>query len=182
MKVELLPAFRSFMLQAPFFTSALLVMQEWREPVIAMRVRDLTPFRGAYAARVGFHTWQNTQGTWITSIPFCVEEFMRFRIQGMPCLNPRRASDYAVMQRFTTAESLRFLFLSADLEEAEDGQIAWPSAQRLQVQQLIEQIDTSLIGEKLTSVFDPDFEQARHEFERLCIPVETTTEEGRWYG
>ncbi|HXG21539.1 MAG TPA: hypothetical protein VNN62_20990 [Methylomirabilota bacterium] len=182
MKAELLPSFHSFMLQAPLYTSVLIVMREWREPVLTMRVQDLTPFQHAYRARVGFCTWRNAQGTWVTAIPFCLDAPGRFRIQGRPCLNPRRAADYAMMQRFAMEESVRFLFLSADLEEAEDGQIVWPPAQRMQVRQLIEQIDASFVGDKSTSAFDPDFEQARQEFEQLFTTVELAIEEERWHG
>lgn len=182
MKAQLLPSFRSFMLQAPFYSSALIIMREWREPVLTMRVQDLTPFQDEYRARVGVRAWRNEQGTWVTAVLFCLEAPRRFRIQGRPCLNPRRAADYAVMQRFAREEAIRFLFLSADLEEAEDGQIVWPVEQRTQVRRLIERIDASFVGDKLTSAFDPDFEQARQEFEQLFTTVDLAIEEERWHG
>jgi hypothetical protein len=182
MKVELTPSFRAFLLQAPLYTSALIVMREWREPVLTMRVQDLTLFQRACRVRVGFRAWRSKDGTWVAAIPFCLEAPRRFRIQGRPCLNPRRVADYAVMHRFATEASLRLLFLSADLEEADEGQIAWPAEQRAQVRQLIDQINASFVGAKLTSVFDPDFKQARQEFEHLFTTVDMALEEERWRG
>jgi hypothetical protein len=87
-----------------------------------------------------------------------------------------------MMQRFATEKSVRFLFFRADLEEAEDGQIVWPPEQRMQVRQLIERIDASFGGDKFTSAFDPDFEQARQAFEHLFTTVDMAMEEERWHG
>ena len=92
----------------------------------------------------------------------------------MPCLNPRHAVDYEVIQKLAKEECLRLLFLSADLEEAEDVQVPWPTAQRAHVRHLLAKIDLTLTGEKLTSVFDPDFEQARR---KLTASIATTLRE-----
>ncbi len=98
----------------------------------------------------------------------------------MPCLNPRRATDCEIIQRFSREKSIRFLFLSADLDDAVDVQIVWPLAQRSQVRRLIQTIDQTLTGEKFTAAFDPDFEQARQEFQALLTTVEFP--DGVWDG
>jgi hypothetical protein len=164
MKVQLLDYFSSFLRKAPPYSSAFLRIQEWSEPVLVMRVEELERFRGAYRARVGFHSWQNEQGTWVVAVPFCLQLPPQLQIDGLPCLNPRLANDYEMMQRFAAAECIRFLFFSADLTEAEDVQIPWPIDQRTQVQRQLERIDQTLTGVKATSAIDVDFEQARQEF------------------
>src|SRR4030095_15211079 len=74
MKVHLLDYFRSFLLHSPPYTSTLLVVQEWDEPVLVMRVEDLSLFlQGGYRVRLGFQTWQSTSGTWVVAVPFCLE-------------------------------------------------------------------------------------------------------------
>src|SRR5262249_33991641 len=154
-----------FLLHAPPYTSTFLVVREWQEPVLVMRVEELSLFRqGGYRARVGFQTWQSKYGTWVVAVPFCLEVHPQLQVKGMPCLNPRRTADFEIIQQFSREKHLRFLFLSADLVEATDCSIAWPSAQRSQVRRFIQRIEQTLIGEKFTSAFDPDFEQARQEF------------------
>jgi hypothetical protein len=174
MKVHLLDYLRSFLLQAPPYTSTFLVVQEWKEPVLVMRVEEISSFQhGGHRARIGFRTRQNQYGTWVVAVPFCFEVHAQLRVIGLPYLNPRRAADYEVMQKFSRETCIRFLFLSADLNDAVDVQIAWPLAQRLQVRRLIGMIDRTLTGEKFTSTFDPDFEQARQEFQALHTILES---------
>src|SRR5262245_8919427 len=165
MKVQLLDYFRAFLLKVPPYTSTFLYIQEWSEPVIVMRVEELARFQSEFRAQVGFRTWQNSHGTWVVAVPFRLNVLPRLCIDGLPCLNPRRATDYDMMQRFATEESIRFLFFSADLTEAEDTQVPWPAAQRVQVNQQIARIDATLTGIRITSIFDADFEQAKQEFQ-----------------
>jgi hypothetical protein len=172
MQVRLLDYFRSFLLKAPPYTSTFLYIQEWSEPVIVMRVEEIARFRDAFRAQVGLQTWQNSHGTWVVAVPFRLQVPPRLRIDGLPCLNPRRAPDYDMMQRFTTEESIRFLFISADLTEAEDIQVPWPVAQRVQVQRQIDRIDATLTGARITSPFDADFEHAKQEFQALLDTLE----------
>src|SRR5262245_6918996 len=181
MKVQLLEYFRSFLLHAPPYTSTFLVVREWQEPVLVMRVEDLSLFRqGGYRARVGFQAWQSKYGTWVVAVPFCLEVHSQLRVQGMPCLNPRRAADFEVMEKFSREKHIRFLFLGADLGEATDCSIAWPFAQRSRARRLIQSIEQTLIGEKVTGAFDPDFEQARQEFQALLTATEFP--DGVWDG
>jgi hypothetical protein len=159
--------FRSFLLKAPPYTSTFLYIQEWSEPVIVMRVEEIARFRDAVRAQVGFRTWQNSHGTWVVAVPFRLHVPPRLRIDGLPCLNPRRAADYDMMRRFTTGESIRFLFLGADLTEAEDIQVPWPAAQQVWVRRQITHIDAALTGAHITGIFDADFEHAKQEFQAL---------------
>jgi len=173
MKVQLLEYFRSFLLHAPPYTSTFLVVQEWQEPVLVMRVEELSLFQqGGYRARIGFQTWQSKYGAWVVVVPFCLEVHPRLQVKGIPCLNPRRTTDFEIIQKFSREKHIRFLFLSVDLVEAMDCLIAWPLAQRSRVRRLIQSIEQTLIGKKLTSAFDPDFEQARQEFQALLTTVE----------
>jgi len=181
MKVQLLDYFRSFLLHTPPYTSTFLVVREWQEPVLVMRVEELPLFlQGGYRARVGFQTWQNKYGTWVVAVPFCLEVRPQLRVQGIPCLNPRRAADFEIMEKFSREKHIRFLFLSADLVEATDCSIAWPFAQRSRARRLIQSIEQTFIGEKFTGAFDPDFEQARQEFQALLTATEFP--DGVWDG
>lgn len=173
MKVQLLHPFRSFLLQAPPYTSTFLLVKEWREPVLVMRVEELAAFQQQqYRARVGFRAWRSDGGAWVVAIPFSLELRPRREITGSPCLNPRNATDYHVIRKFAQERSIRFLFFDERLEEATDAEIAWPAMQRLRVRELIKRMDGALLGERLTSVFDPDFEEARREFLTLCRSLE----------
>lgn len=175
MKVHLLTHFRSFLLQAPPYTTTFLSVQEWREPVLVMRVEKLSLFQGReYRARVGLRTWRNESRTWVAAVPFCLEVTPQLRITGLPCLNPRRAVDAQMLQRFVTEPQIRFLFLSADLANASDACVTWPPAQRATARRLIQAIEGDLLGERLTSAFDPDFELARQEFQRLLLTLDAS--------
>lgn len=177
MKVQLLDYLHAFLLKAPPYTSTFLRIQEWPEPALVMCVEELERFRGTYRTRVGFQSWQSEQGTWVVAVPFCLQLPLQVQIEGLPCLNPRIANDYEMMQRFATAESIRFLFMSADMTEAEDAQVPWPIEQRKLVRQQIDRIDRMLTSFKATSVFDADFDLARHEFHSLVQTLEST---GAW--
>ena len=179
MKVHLLDYFRSFLLHSPPYTSTFLVVQEWDEPVLVMRVEDLALFRqGGYRARLGFQTWQSTFGTWVVAVPFCLEVHPQLQVKGIPCLNPRRATDYEIIEKFGKEERVRFLFLSARLDDVADLEVPWPSAQQAKVRRLIQTTEQTLLGKRLTSSFDPDFEQARQEF--LALLTATDFPAGVW--
>jgi hypothetical protein len=140
-----------------------------------MRVTTLVPFQQEkYRARVGFRAWQNGSGTWVVSVPFCLELSPTWQVTGMPCLNPRRAVDYGVMQQFARERGVRFIFLSVDLADAVEAWVPWPPAQRRQVRRLIATIDQTLVGEKLTGAFDPDFEQASQELRDLLPALDAS--------
>src|SRR5262245_54113147 len=173
MKVQLLDYFRSFLLHSPPYTSTFLVVQEWDEPVLVMRVEDLSQFQqGKYRVRLGFQTWQSKSGTWVVAVPFCLEVHPQLQVKGIPCLNPRRATDYDIIEKFAKEDRVRFLFLSSRLDDATDIEVPWPSVQQAEVRRLIQTTDQALLGERFTSSFDPDFEQARQEFLALLAAME----------
>lgn len=172
MKVQLLDYFRTFLWKAPPYTSTSLHIQEWSEPVIVMRVEEISRFREEFRAQVGLQTWQNSHGTWVVAVPFRLHVPPQLRIDGLPCLNPRIANDYDMLQRFTTAECIRFLFLSADLTEAEDAEVPWPIDQRTQARHQLDRIDQALTTIKATSVVDADFDHAKQEFQALFDSLE----------
>lgn len=177
MNVHLLDYFRSFLRQAPFYTATFLVVRELEEPVVVMRVEELSLFqRGVHRARVGFQAWQSELGAWVVTVPFSLEVHSQLKVEGLLCLNPRRAIDYATMRKFVKEERVRFLFLSPDLDDATDVEIPWPPAQRAKVWRMIRAIDRSLTGEKLSSAFDPDFEQARQRFQSFYAVPELPDE------
>lgn len=168
MKVHLLDYFHSFLRQSPFYSAAFLVVRELEEPVVIMRVEELSLFQqGVHRARVGFQTWQSELGAWVVAVPFSLEVYSHLKVEGLLCLNPRRAIDYAIMEKFVKEERVRFLFLSPALDDATDVEIPWPPAQRAKVRRMIRAIDRSLTSKKLSSAFDPDFEQARQQFQSL---------------
>ena len=173
MKVHLQEYFRAFLLRSPFYTSTFLTTQECQAPIIVMRVEELYLFeQKGYRARVGFRTWRNEQQTWIVAVPFCLELSPQLKVEGLLYLNPRRAADYAIVERFATEDYIRFLFLSSDLNDALSAKVHWSGAQREKVRQMVQVMDSAIVGEKLSSVFDPDFEQARQEFQALLSTLE----------
>jgi len=181
MKVQLLEHFRAFLLRSPFYTSAFITVREWNEPTLVMRVEELSAFQQEeYRTQVAFRAWRSRQGTWVVTVPFQIDVHPRLHVQGIPCLNPRHAVDYEVMQKFAEAEDVRFLFMSADLEGAEDMRVPWQAAQWARVRYLLNKIDLTLTGEKLTSVFDPDFEQARQELVAFFSAVMRMEREEQW--
>lgn len=77
------------------------------------------------------------------------------------------------MEKFAREDCVRFLFLSPDLNASVDAEIPWPPVQRENIRRMVHAMELSVIGEKLSSVFDPDFEQARQEFHALLNALET---------
>ena len=182
MKVELLEPFRSFLLRAPCYASVFMTVREWSEPVLVMRVEELSSFQqGEYRTHVSVRAWRDRQGTWVVAVPFQIIA-ANGCVQGMPCLNPRHAVDYEVIRKFAKEESLRFVFLRADLEDADEVQVPWPPAQRAHVQHLLAKIDLTLTGKKLTCVFDPDFEQARRKLTASIAVALRVEGEEQWRG
>ena len=59
------------------------------------------------------------------------------------------------------------MFMSAEVSSHVSQEFPWPSGQRKLARQAIETIDTALTGARIESNFDPDFEQAKREFESL---------------
>lgn len=183
MKIELLEPFRAFLLRSPFYTSAFITVREWHEPILVMRVAEFSLFQqGEFHIQIGFRAWRDRQGAWVAAVPFQIDVSPSLHIQRMPCLNPRHGVDYEVIQKFAQEEGLRFLFLSADLADADDAHVPWPAPQRAHVRRVLTKIDLTVTGEKVTSVFDPDFEQARR---KLTASLATALRgEGveRWQG
>ncbi|MGE0682941.1 MAG: hypothetical protein AB7P69_18805 [Candidatus Binatia bacterium] len=183
MKLELLDPFRTFLSQSPFYTSTFITVREWNEPILMMRVAEISLFQqGEFRIQVGFRAWRDRQGTWVVAVPFQIDVSPSLHIQGAPCLNPRHRVDYEVIQKFAQEECLRFIFLSSDLMEADDAQIPWPTTQRAHVRHVLEKIDLTLTDEKLTSVFDPDFEQARRKLTASLATALRGEGEERWQG
>jgi hypothetical protein len=155
--------------------------REWSEPILVMRVAELSLFQqGEFRIQVGFRAWRDRQGTWVVAVPFQIDVSPSLHIRGMPCLNPRQGVDYEVIGKFAQEECLRFIFLSADLTDADDAQIPWPTTQRAHVRQVLAKIDLTLTGEKFTSVFDPDFEQARRKLTASIATALRVEGEEQW--
>jgi hypothetical protein len=57
--------------------------------------------------------------------------------------------------------------LNADLSDSVTIEVLWPKEQHRHVSQLLIEVDQTLLGDKLMSAFDPDFERAKHEFQNL---------------
>ncbi|MGE0821665.1 MAG: hypothetical protein AB7G75_02175 [Candidatus Binatia bacterium] len=168
MKVHLLDYFRTFLLQAPLYTSTFLIVQGWEDPTLVLRVEELRPFQTErYRARVGVQAWHNEYCTWVVAVPFWFEMHSQVKVAGIPCLNPRQATDYTIIQKFTCQQSVRFLLLSPDLEESETVQIPWTAKSRTKVCEMVNAMDRAIIGERHTSIFDPDFDLARQQFQSL---------------
>jgi len=72
-----------------------------------------------------------------------------------------------LLRHLTTQERLPFVFFRPDPEGTVGKTVSWPSQQRMEVQQLLVNIDPTLTGSSLAGNFDPDFYRATQEFQSL---------------
>jgi len=170
-----------FLSTAPFYMPVFLPAPECPEPLIAMRVEDLGWFyQQFYRTVIRFTAWCGPYDTWVFAFPFRIDVQRDFWIEGTPCLNPRSVTDAAMIRKFTQHEVIHLWVLNADLSDFVTTEIVWPAAQHRLVSKLLAEVDLTLLGEKLTSPFDPDYEAAKRAFqerytveELLYAPVST---------
>ena len=133
-----------------------------------MRVEDLGWFCQQFCRTViRFTAWCSPYETWVIAFPFRVDVRRNFWIEGTPCLNPRNVADAAMIRKFAHHEIIHLWVLNADLSDFVTTEIDWPTTHHRYVSELLAEIDLTLLGEKLTSPFDPDFEAAKREFQEL---------------
>ncbi|HXG19000.1 MAG TPA: hypothetical protein VNN62_08000 [Methylomirabilota bacterium] len=157
-----------FLSQAPFYTPVFLPAPECQEPLLAMRVEEIEWFsQQFYQTVVRFTAWCGPQETWVIAFPFRIGVRQDVWVEGAPCLNPRNAADAELIRKFTRHERIHLWLLNYDLSDFVVTELAWPAAQHHHVARLLTEIDQTLLGEKLTSPFDPDFEAAKREFQSL---------------
>jgi hypothetical protein len=157
-----------FLCKAPFYTPVFLSAPECREPLLAMRVEELHYFyQQFYRTTVRFTAWCGLYETWVVAFPFRIDVCRDFRLEGVPCLNPRNVADAEIIQKFARHEIIHFWLLNADLSDFVTTEVLWPKEQHRHVSQLLTEVDQTLLGDKLISAFDPDFERAKREFQTL---------------
>ena len=158
----------TFLSKAPFYTPLFLSAPECQEPLLVMRVEEIGWFyQRFYQTVIRFTAWCGPYETWVIAFPFRIDVQRDFWIEGSPCLNPRNVADAAMIRKFTQHEIIHLWVLNADLSDFVTTEIAWPTTQHRYVSELLAEIDLALLGEKLTSPFDPDFEAAKREFQTL---------------
>lgn len=157
---------RSLLLRMPLYTPVLLGLEGRNETGLVMRVDDLTTFRKPeLPITIKLVAWRSGQGTWLICIVFRVVDNPQDPLEGDAYLNPRQTSDYEMLLRLSLQKTLPLIFLSPDLHDAVGKQISWRDAQREQVFRAVMVIQKDLRGGKLSGSFDPDFEEAKKEFQ-----------------
>ena len=168
MSAHPLAGYWMFLCKAPFYTPVFLSAPECQEPLLALRVEELQEFyQQFYRTTVRFTAWCGPYETWVFAFPFRIDVCQDFFLEGLPCLNPRNAADSEIIHKFAQHEIIHFLLLNADLSDSVATEVVWPKEQHRHVSQLLTEVDQTLLGDKLLSAFDPDFERAKREFQNL---------------
>ncbi len=158
-----------FLSKAPFYTPVFLPAPECKEPLLAMRVEEIGWFyQQFFQTVIRFTAWCDPYDTWVIAFPFRILDAQQeCWVEGTPCLNPRNATDAALIGKFAQHEIIHLWLLSADMSDFVTLEIVWPTEQRRHVARQLAKIDQTLLGEKLASPFDPDFEAAKRRFYSL---------------
>lgn len=132
-----------------------------------MRVKDLAPFRNpGLPIAVKLVAYQSVEETWLITVVLRVMELPQGTLVAAAYLNPRQTADYDLLQRLSKQRFFPIIFLDEDVRESVDVSLSWSAVQQEEVCRILETIDKSLAGPKLSGGFDPDFEAALTEFQR----------------
>jgi hypothetical protein len=150
----------------PVYTPVLLSLVDREMAALTIRVDDLSSFRKPKVLiTVKFVAHRSKQGTWVVCVAFRVADNPQDPLEGDAYLNPRQAGDYECLLEMSRQGIFPLVFMSRDLRDAVGKWLPWRDAQREEVFRAIMTMRKDLTGEKLGGVFDPDFEQAKREFQ-----------------
>ena len=136
------------------------------ETGLLMRVKDLAPFRNVgLPVAVKLVAYQSGVKTWLITVVLRVEELSQGTLVAAAYLNPRQTTDYDLLQRLSRQQFFAIIFLDEKVRESVDVSLSWSLVQREEVSRIMETLDKSLAGLKLSGGFDPDFEAALAEFQ-----------------
>ncbi|MBI2997902.1 MAG: hypothetical protein HYY46_05535 [Deltaproteobacteria bacterium] len=154
---------RALLLRMPSYTPLLLGLERRNETALTMRVEDLASFRKPeLPIQVGFVLYRSEAGMWLVCVPFRIIDKPEDPLEGDAYINPRQASDYALLENLARQNIFPVVLLSPDLKDAVVKGIPW----RLQGEatNALGAVDASVAG-KLGGNWDPDFERAKREFQ-----------------
>ena len=156
----------SLIQQEPFYSARFIDHEESEELALVVRVEDLDSFLEVHPPlTLDLTVWCSPQGTWVVALAYLLHRAFGDAKGGIFYLNPRQTSDSEILQKLLRQETLHVIFLSADLSEHLTVGVVQPPQKLAHWQQLIEDLNHTLTGEKLTGDFDPDFEVAQRDFQ-----------------
>lgn len=158
------PGVRRILLQMPTYTPSLLATGD--DLALVIRVEKLAPFRKPLPLMVRVVTWQHGGGAWLVTVAFRVTDNPKDPMEGDAYLNPRQAEDWANIERLSKQTRFPFIFCNPSLTEAVGKAVPWTAQQQGEISELIRTINSDLVG-RLGGDYDPDFQVAKDEFQRL---------------
>jgi hypothetical protein len=168
MNIDISESIRKALLKLPLYHGIFAAFEGLEAVAFASRVENPQAFgRESLNIRLTVKAWCSSQGTWLVAIPIQFSNTPMGRGETCVFINPRQAIDYEVLQKLSTQQTFICMFVSADVGSYVNQEFPWPSNQRELAQQAIETIDQALTGVRIESNFDPDFDQAKREFESL---------------
>ncbi len=166
MRVNISKAYQTVLLHRPVHTPVLVGMETSEETALAMRVHNLFSFRRqgipVTAKPIGY---QAKEGTWVIAVAFGIVGTPDVPVTGVSYLNPRQADDHRLLQHLAKQEQLLFFFLSPLLKVAVKQNAGWSVQRRQEVRLILARMDHSLPDKRHSEDIDPDFEQAKKEFQ-----------------
>lgn len=168
MEIYFLNDMRQTLLQWPLYTGDFILTDAGADPMIAMRVDDISLLQRAHVQLISqIGHWRDHHGTWVVVFPFRLLVNEEVKAEGLLGLNPRHTPHYQLLQRLSTMEQLQWIFFSPDLRESVSAEVEWSVTKQQYVHQLLAEIAQTLSEEHSANPHDADFVHAKEEFLRL---------------
>jgi len=173
MRINIAKAYQTVLLHQPIHTPVLVGGEKPEETALAMRLHNLFSFRRqgipVVAKPIGY---QGREGTWVVAVAFGIAGTPATPMTGAAYLNPRQADDHRLLQHLAKQEQVPFFFLSPRLKVAVRQHANWSVQHRQEVRMLLVRMDHSLLDKRHGGSMDPDFEQAKKDFQGR-YPIKT---------
>ena len=156
----------SLLQQEPFYSARFIHREETDEIVLVVRVEVLDFFLDVHPPlSLNLTVWSSPKGTWVIALAYLLHRTFGDTKGGIFYLNPRQASDSAILHKLLQQETLHVIFFSADMSEHLTVGVMQPTQTLTRWQQLVENMNRTLTGEKFDGESDPDFETALQDFQ-----------------
>lgn len=173
MAKRLSPASRTTLLHTPQLTPIMVSLAKPEETGFALRTANLFSFRRQdLSLLVRPISYQGKEGIWVAAIAFRIAGSRTTSLEGAAYLNPRSAADLRLLQHLTKQDCFPILFFSPTLRIAIRQAAEWTVHYRQELRVMLAQAMYARIDDTISrKAMDPDFEQARQEFEQM-YPIE----------
>jgi hypothetical protein len=156
----------SLLQQEPLYSARFIDSEGSQEIVLVARVEDLESFMEVEPhATLNLTVWCSPQDTWVVALAYLLHCAFAEAKGEIFYLNPRQTSDSEILRKLLRQETLHVIFFSADLSEHLTVGVVQPPQKLAHWQQLVENVNRLLTGEKLAGDFDPDFALAQRDFQ-----------------